>query len=279
MQRGDQVPLWLRRRPQFPPFALPSDGQEGALLQEGGCCAQMVPVRGAWTLGSRGRRGWGCLERAGHSRRPVAPHPKRPAGPCAAPEVSPACQRPRQPYLRSSRNRACGARRSLRVAPRTKQKLPSAAPLSALPARRRPRLRTKRNPLRLSEQRQGLPQWKLRLDAGSEPPCSHSLGCESPKPLPPTASPRRRLALTEVGSQSSRACATAPGFRGRSDLRPGLAGEGGERALFAVSRCPPQVTPTSFSLPPPVHSRPLPHNTLALRTQDLHSSLRSNGNS
>lgn len=167
MQRGDQVPLWLRRRPQFPPLALPS----GALLQEEGCCPQMVLVRGAWTLGSRGRRGWGCLERAGHSRRPAAPHPKRPPVPRAASEVPPTRRRLRQPYLRPSRSRACGAGRSLRVAGRTKQKLPSSAPLSALPARRRPRLRTKRNRLRLSEQRQGLPQWKLRLGAGSEPPC------------------------------------------------------------------------------------------------------------
>lgn len=109
--------------------------------------------------------------------------------------------------------------------------------------------------------------------------CSHSLGCESPKPLPPTASPRRRLALTEVGSQSSRACATAPGFGGRWDLRSGLAGEGGERAPFAVSLWSPQVIPTSFFLPPPAHRRPLPRNSLASRSQDPHSSLRSNDNS
>lgn len=47
----------------------------------------MVPAHGAWTRGSRGPRGWGCLERAGRSRRPAAPHPKRPAGPCAAAKV------------------------------------------------------------------------------------------------------------------------------------------------------------------------------------------------
>ena len=97
--------------------------------------------------------------------------------------------------------------------------------------------------------------WPGKLRSGPHAVCGHSLGSESPKPPPRTASPRRRLAPTEVGGGSGRACATAPGSGGRSDHRPGLAVGVGARAPAAVSPRPPQVHPRLFHFP--AHSRPL----------------------
>lgn len=129
-------------------------------------------MRGAWTLGSGASRGWGCLECIRHSLPPAAPAPPEPIPALRCPELRRTRGHLRPPYLRPGWNRACSVPRSLRLAWRTRQKLPSPAPPGALPAQRRPRPRTMRNGLRLSKQRHKLPQGKLRPGAESGLPCS-----------------------------------------------------------------------------------------------------------
>lgn len=157
--------------PNSLPLALTSRALAGALLHKRGCCGQVVPGRGAWTLGSGASRGWGCQECARHSRSPAALAPLASIPALRCPELRRTRRHLRPPYLRPCWNRACGVPRSLRLAWRTRQKLPSPAPPGALPARRQPRPRTTRNGLRFPGQRHELPQGKLRPGAGSGLPC------------------------------------------------------------------------------------------------------------
>lgn len=182
---------------------------------------------------------------------PPPRRPSRPAGPRAAPKL-PTRRRPvpAVPAPRTEQN----LRRPDKSArgPGTPRELP--APPGAPPRPAPAATPHPAGPAQALGAQLGLRPGKLR--SGPHAVCGHSLGSESPKPPPRTASPRRRLAPTEVGGGSGRACATAPGSGGRSDLRPGLAVGVGVRAPEAVSPRPPQVHPPRLSHFP-AHSRPL----------------------
>lgn len=170
VQRGDQAPLWLRTRPQLPLPCPQEPRPSGRPPTQTGLLRPDGRERGAWMLGRGGSRGWGCRERARHSRRPAVPSPLAPIPALRGPELRRTRGHLRPPYLRPGRNRACGVPRSLRLAWRTRQKLPSPVSPGALPARRGQRPRTMRNGLRLWGQRHELPQGKLRPGAGSQLP-------------------------------------------------------------------------------------------------------------
>lgn len=203
---------------------------------------------------------------------PPPRRPSRPAGPRAAPKL-PTRRRPvpAVPAPRTEQN----LRRPDKSArgPGTPRELP--APPGAPPRPAPAATPHPAGPAQALGAQLGLRPGKLR--SGPHAVCGHSLGSESPKPPPRTASPRRRLAPTEVGGGSGRACATAPGSGGRSDLRPGLAVGVGVRAPEAVSPRPPQVHPpvSPTSLPTVAPSAHSP----ASRARDPLSSLRRADNS
>ena len=227
---GDQAPPRLKSRPRLPPRLPPGRPPIRRLL---------LRPNSSWSLDTAK---WGT----------ALPTPDRAVGPSRPPNFGPAAARAALPapwaelsLLRRDKSAlAPGPRRNFPPRPYRRRRDPASP-----------------GPARALGERPRFPPGKLRRT----PRGLRSLTRQRvPEASATDRVPRRRLAPTEVGGRSGRACATAPGSGGRGDLRPRLEGGGGARA------------PAAIPSPPHVHPR-LSHSPARSRTLGALTSLARPG--